>query len=203
MGEQTDMTQSLTKPEHKIILDWIAGGSSVLELGCGDGELLFLLVREKMARAQGIEINEQAIRHCITRGLSVIQEDIDTGLSEYADKSFDFVILNQSLQQVREPNIVLEEALRVGHKVIVGFPNFAYYPTRWQIFVKGKTPVTSSLPYQWYDTPNLHFLSISDFIDYCHKKRIKIEGKVFISGNNQVKILPNLLAETAIFLISR
>jgi methionine biosynthesis protein MetW len=150
--------------EYKVILNWIRQGSSVLDLGCGDGALLDLLVRKKSVRAQGIEIDEQAIYQCVAKGLSVFHEDIDNGLSGYGDKNFDYVILNQSLQQVRKPEIVLKEALRVGRKVIIGFPNFAHCQARLQIFLKGKTPVTPSLPYRWHDTPNIHFLSISDFV---------------------------------------
>ena len=169
-------------------MKWIRQGSSVLDLGCGDGELLALLVREKNVKAQGIEIDEQAIYQCVAKGLSVFHEDIDNGLSEYGDQSFDYVILNQSFQQVKKPDIVLKEALRVGREVIVGFPNFAHYRARLQIFFKGKTPVTPSLPYEWHDTPNLHFLSISDFIEYCHKRNIKIEKEAFIGKNRRVKI---------------
>ena len=124
--------------EHGVILEWIEAGSSVLDLGCGDGELLSLLVREKKVKAQGIEIDEQAIYRCVARGLSVFHQDIDNGLSEYADKSFDYVILNQSFQQVKKPDIVLTEALRVSRKVIISFPNFAHYRARLQIFFNGK-----------------------------------------------------------------
>jgi len=144
--------------EYKAILEWVKRGASVLDLGCGNGELLLLLVREKSVKAQGIEIDEQAIYQCVARGLSVFHEDIDHGLSDYADQSFDYVILNQSFQQVKNPDIVLAEALRVGREVIVGFTNFAQYLARFQIFFKGRTPVTPSLPYAWHDTPNLHFL---------------------------------------------
>ena len=189
--------------EYKAILKWIGTGSSVLDLGCGDGELLSLLVREKNVRAQGIEIDEQAIYKCVAKGLSVFHQDIDHGLSEYGNNSFDYVILNQSFQQVKKPDIVLNEALRVSGKVIIGFPNFAHYSARVQIFLKGKTPTTSSLPYGWHDTPNLHFLSISDFIGYCHKRNITIEKSFFVGKKGSVKIFQNLLALAGIFLISR
>ena len=133
--------------------------------------------------AQGVELSEQAIHNCVAAGLSVFQQDIDTGLTEYADKSFDYVILNQTLQQVKKPDFAIKEALRVGKKVIVGFPNFCYITDRFQIFFRGKVPVTTSLPYEWYDTPNLHFLSIADFKEYCKKNQITIEEAAFISKN--------------------
>jgi methionine biosynthesis protein MetW len=194
---------SATVPlDYRAILQWIRQGSSVLDLGCGDGALLSLLVREKNVKAHGIEIDQQAIHECVAKGLSVFHEDIDHGLSDYSDQSFDYVVLNQSFQEVKQPDIVLQEALRVGRKVIVGFPNFAHYQARFQIFFRGKTPVTPSLPYEWYDTPNLHFLSISDFIAYCRRREIKIEESAFMGENGIVKIFPNLFALVAIFLIS-
>jgi len=189
--------------EYRAILKWIRQGSSVLDLGCGDGGLLDLLVRERGVRAQGIEIDEQAIYQCVAKGLSVFHEDIDHGLSDYGDQSFDYVILHQSFQQVKNPDSVLREALRVGRKVIVGFPNFAHYRARLQIFFMGKTPVTTSLPYEWHDTPNLHFLSISDFISYCRKRNIRIEKAAFIGKKRRIGILPNLFGLTGIFLISK
>src|SRR4030042_1841551 len=188
--------------EYKAILEWVKRGASVLDLGCGNGELLAFLVREKSVQAQGIEINEQAIYQCVARGLSVFHEDIGHGLSDYSDQSFDYVILNQSFQQVKNADIVLAEALRVGREVIVGFPNFAHYLARFQIFFKGKAPVTPSLPYAWHDTPNLHFLSISDFIEYCHKRNIVIKKSFFLKENRTIKLYPNLLSEIGIFLIS-
>lgn len=187
---------------YKSILNWVKPGSSVLDLGCGDGTLLALLVKEKGVRAQGIEINEQAIHKCVEKGLSVFHEDIDDGLSDYSNQSFDYVILYQSLQQVKKLDYVLTEAMRIGREVIVGFPNFAHYKARSQIFFRGRTPVTPSLPYEWHDTPNLHFLSISDFTGYCRKRGIKIEEAVFIGKNKTVKILPNLFALTGIFLFT-
>ncbi len=188
--------------DHKKILELIAQGSSVLDLGCGTGELLDILVKEKNVRGQGIEIDEQAIYTCVAKGLNVFHGDIDSGLAEFKDKSYDYVILNQSLQQIRHVDVVLRDAIRVGKKVIIGFPNFAYYKGRLQIFFQGRTPVIGALPYQWYETPNLHFLSISDFYHYCRKKNINIEASFFIQGNNFIWLLPNWFAEIAIFLIS-
>jgi methionine biosynthesis protein MetW len=196
------MQSELPSLEHTMILGWVRRGAFVLDLGCGDGALLDLLVREKNVRAQGIEIDEQAIYQCVAKGLSVFHEDIDHGLSDYSNQSFDYVVLNQSFQQVKKPDIVLKEALRVGRQVIVGFPNFAHYLARLQIFFKGKTPVTPSLPYTWHDTPNLHFLSISDFIEYCRQSNIKIEKSAFIGKNKGIKIFPNLFALIGLFLIS-
>ncbi|MGZ3382611.1 MAG: methionine biosynthesis protein MetW [Isosphaeraceae bacterium] len=190
------------KLEHRLILEMIPRGASVLDLGCGDGELLSALVSEKGSRAQGIEIDEQAIYKCVAAGLSVLHGDIDTGLPEYGDKSFNYVILDQSLQQVMSPDTVLREALRVGKWVIVGFPNFANLSARCQLFFRGRTPVTPSLPYEWHDTPNLHFLSISDFVEYCRRRSIKIERRVFASDKRQVKLFPNVLASVGVFLLS-
>jgi methionine biosynthesis protein MetW len=189
--------------EHRIILDWVDPESTVLELGCGDGTLLALLVNEKRVRAQGIEIDANAVRECVEKGLSVFQEDIESGLSEYPDKSFDYLILDQSLQQVKRPDSILKEAMRVGRRLIVGFPNFAYYTVRLQILFGGKVPVTPALPHEWYDTPNLHFMSISNFIEYCRKRNFKIEDSVFVRKNKKASVFPNLFAELGVFLISQ
>jgi methionine biosynthesis protein MetW len=188
--------------EYKVFLDWIKAGASVLDLGCGDGELLSLLVKEKKIKAQGIEIDEQAIYRCVARGLSVFHQDIDNGLSEYADKSFDYVILNQSFQQVKKPDIVLTEALRVSDKVIIGFPNFAHLRARIRLCFNGRAPMTSSLPYEWHDTPNTHFLSILDFVDYCRHRKITVEKSQYIGSSRSVRILPNLFALIGIFMLS-
>jgi methionine biosynthesis protein MetW len=188
--------------DHKIIKDIIGSSSSVLDLGCGDGELLAMLVREKNVKAQGIEIDDKAIFDCVARGLSVFHDDIDSGLSDYEDKCFDFVILNQSFQQVKKPDAVLTEALRVGGKVIIGIPNFAHINARFQIFFRGRTPVTGALPYEWHDTPNLHFLSLLDFVNYCKQRNITIEEAYFIGSKRTIKLFPNLFAQTGIFVVS-
>jgi methionine biosynthesis protein MetW len=189
------------KLEYRVILNLIPKGASVLDLGCGDGELLNLLIKTKNVRGSGIEIDEQAVRKCASLGISVSQQDIEGGLSDYGDKSFDFVILNQSLQQVVKLEAVLKETLRVGSEVIIGFPNFVYYKSRLQMVFGGRTPVTPSLPNMWYDTPNLHFLSISDFLAYCHTRNLAIEKAIYLDGDRTVKLFPNVFAETGIFLI--
>jgi len=175
----------------------------VLDLGCGIGELLYILIKEKNVQGQGIEIDEQAIYQCVAKGLNVLHGDIDTGLSEYRDKSFDYVILNQSLQQVTHFETVLTEALRVGKKIIVGFPNFAYYKARIQLFFQGKAPMTPSLPYAWHDSPNVHFLSIADFIDYCQARKLTIEQSIYLGEKARIFLFPNLFANIGIFLLSK
>ena len=189
--------------DQQAILEIIPEGASVLDLGCGRGELLAALVEEKSVKGQGIEIDDDAIFQCVASGLNVFHDDIDRGLSEYGDGSFDFVILNQTFQQVKKPDEVLKEALRVGRAVIVGFPNFASLSTRIQLGLMGRTPVTPSLPYEWHDTPNLHFLSILDFVLYCKKNGMSIDRVFYFTEKRRVRFLPNLLAHTAVFVISK
>ena len=202
------MRSTMPKPhddvrsDHRIILEWVGAGSSVLDLGCGNGELLYLLIKEKKARGHGIEISVDEIYKCVAKGLNVLHGDIENGLADYKDQSFDYVILNQSLQQIRQIDVVLKDALRVGKKVVVGFPNFVYYRARLQILFGGKTPVNAALPYQWYETPNLHFLSILDFIEYCRKKNITIEQRAFLGVARRIHLFPNVFAQIGIFLIS-
>lgn len=197
------MRSEIKRLDHRVIAGIIENGSRVLDLGCGDGDLMFILAKEKQANVQGIELDESEIYKCVAKGLSVFHGDIDSGLKEYPDKSFDYVILNQSLQQVKHVDTVFDDALRAGRKVIVGIPNFANYKSRIQLFFGGKAPVTNALPYAWHETPNLRSLSISDFIEYCRKKKAMIEKVVYLGENNRVVVFPNLFASTAIFLISR
>src|SRR5580692_4694868 len=189
--------------EHKYILEMIEPNSRVLDLGCGDGELLSLLMKEKNCRAAGIEIDEKAIYKCVERGVSVSHGDIDSGLADYSDKRFDYVILNESLQEVLNPDKVIAEALRVGKKAIVGIPNFCNLSARLQIFFLGRVPVTKGLPYKWYNTPNLRFLSIKDFRDFCRERNITIEKECAIAAQKEISYARNLFADVAIFLIHK
>ena len=194
----------IRKFEFQTICDYIEEGSSVLDLGCGECELLHRLIKDKNVKAQGIEINEKEIYKCVEKGVSVLHEDIEYGLSEYKDKSFDYIVLQQSLSEVvRQPDKVIQESLRVGRKVIISFSNFAHYSARFQIFLKGKTPITPSLPYSWYDTPNLHFLSLSDFIRYCRERKINIEKKTYLGTKRKEYLFPNFFALVGIFMISQ
>ena len=175
----------------------------VLEVGCGSGDLMQLLVQERKCIAHGIEIDEQSIYQCVEKGLNVLHGDIDSGLSEYADESFDYVILNQSLQQVKHFDSVFRDALRVGKKIIVGLPNFAHYKSRFQLFFLGRAPVTPALPYSWYDSPNVHFLSMADFINYCKSRNAAIERSIYLGERRRLFVFPNFFANTGIFLISK
>ncbi len=189
--------------DHKVIGDMVEEGSTVLDMGCGDGHLLEYLVLKKSVKGSGVEINEDAIYRCVEKGLSVSHGDIDSGLREYPDKLFDYVIFNQTMQQVHRPKEAIMEALRIGKKVIIGFPNFCYIKARFQIFFGGHVPITPSLPYNWYDTPNLHFLSIKDFRVFCAEQGVPIEKGVFLSSRGVIKFMPNLFALNAIFQISK
>jgi methionine biosynthesis protein MetW len=189
--------------DHHIIYSIIEPGSRVLDLGCGEGELLYPLVRDKQVRAQGIELNDKAIQECVRKGLSVFQGDIEKSLREYPDHAFDYVILNQSMQEVKKVDCIIHEALRIGSKIIVGFPNFAYYKSRMMLFFQGRSPVTESLPYLWFDTPNLRFLSITDFKDFCGEKNIGIIEAHYLGEKEKVHIFPNLTALNAIFVLTK
>jgi methionine biosynthesis protein MetW len=202
MNGNRDHIDVTLRNDQESILKIVEPGSSVLDLGCGTGELLAALVEQKQVKGQGIEIDDSAIFECVKKGLNVFHDDIDRGLSEYHDQSFDYVILNQTFQQVKKPDDVLTEAMRVGRLVIVGFPNFASLSTRIALGIRGRTPLTPSLPYEWHDTPNLHFLSILDFTDYCTHRNITIERALYFGKKGRVRFLPNLFAETAVFVLT-
>jgi methionine biosynthesis protein MetW len=191
------------KIDHHIISQIITEGAHVLDLGCGNGELLSFLEKQNHALVQGIELDEDQMHQCVERGLTVLQGDIESGLVDYPDRSFDYVILNQIMQQIKKADFVIQESLRVGKRVIVGFPNFAHIKARLTLFVQGRTPINDALPYYWFETPNIRFLTIRDFIDYCRKKDIKIEQKYYLGKSGLIHILPNLFAQNALFVITR
>lgn len=189
--------------DYKIIIDLIKPNSRVLDLGCGDGELLAMLQDKKDCHGTGIEISEKAIYECMEKDVTVLQGDIDSSMQDFSNKRFDYVILNESLQQILHPETVILESLRVGKKVIVGIPNFCHTSSRFQVALLGKVPVTKWLPYKWYNTPNLRFLSLKDFRDFCGEKKITIEQQRCIRASFEVNFCPNLLAHTGIFLLRK
>lgn len=197
------MSEAVERIDYRLIASLVEPNARVLDLGCGDGALLSLLKKEKGCRGTGIEINEQEIYQAMEHGVSVVHGDVDGSLEDYSDNRFDYVILNESLQEILYPERVIMESLRVGKKVIVGIPNFCHTSSRVQMFFFGKAPVTKWLPYQWYNTPNLRFLSIRDFYDFCEDRGIKIEKSRFIRMGKEIKFWPNLLAHTGIFVLSK
>lgn len=188
--------------DHRVIYSIIEDYSRVLDLGCGEGELLYPLVRDKRVRAQGIELDDKAIQECVKKGLSVLHDDIENSLREFPDHSFDYVILNQSMQEVKKVDYVIQESLRIGKKVIVGFPNFAYIKSRFMLFFRGRSPITGSLPYLWFDTPNVRFLSITDFKLFCEEKNIRIVEAHYLGEQKIVRFRPNLFALNAVFVLT-
>jgi len=196
------MTETL-KLEDQLIANMIEPGSKVLDLGCGDGALLAWLVANKQVHAQGIELSEEEIYKCVKKGITVLHSDIESGLAGYPDGAFDYVILNESMQEVKKVDFAIAETLRVGAKVVVSFPNFAHWRSRAQLLFDGKSPVTKSLPYSWLNTPNVRFLSIADFKDFCEEKNLSVEAEKYIASGKVIKAFPNLRAHNAIFLISK
>tara|TARA_B110000971_G_scaffold209453_1_gene235609 strand:+ start:374 stop:982 length:609 start_codon:yes stop_codon:yes gene_type:complete len=196
------------KNEFKIITNLLPIQSRVLDVGCGDGTLIEALIKQKNIDARGIELKESKVKQCISKGLSVIQGNAETELSQFPDKAFDFVVLSQTLQAFYQPENVLNELLRVGKKVIISIPNFGYWRVRTSLLFLGKMPVTKSLPDFWYNTPNLHMCSIKDFYQLCDKKKIKIDKIIGINNEkissiNRINLeMKNLLSEVGIFLIS-
>lgn len=189
--------------DYRIILTLVTPKSRVLDMGCGDGELLYLLNKNLETRSQGIEIDPEQIMQCVERGINVLLGDLDSGLTDFKDNSFDYVILNNALQELRYPDDVIKDALRVGKNLIVGFPNFAYYKARLQFFLSGRTPITPSLPFAWYESPNLHLLTIEDFKAYCAERGFRILSEHYVRNRKEIHFRPNLLAQWGIFLITR
>jgi methionine biosynthesis protein MetW len=191
----------LSRLDYAMIAELVEPNASVLDLGCGEGELLAWLGEKKHVRGQGVEIDTAKVRKAIARGVSAYQSDLEEGLADYPDGAFDFVILSQTLQEMRYPMRVLREMLRVGRHGIVAFPNFGHWTTRLSHLLSGRSPKTELFPYDWYESPNLHFLTIEDFVLLCRAQQWVIEHQIFLQGDKQVKRFPNLLAETAVFSI--
>lgn len=192
---------------YSIITDIIDKGTKVLDLGCGDGALLGMLIKEKEVKGIGIEINQNEVISSIEKGLSVIQGDIDEGLKGFGDNEYDWVILNQTLQSTEKPDYVIKEMLRVGKKAVVSFPNFAYWKVRFYLFFTGHMPKSKVLPFEWYDTPNIHLLTINDFYEFCKKHNIKILNSIYMTKANVkrnflTRLFSNFFTEEVIFVIS-
>ena len=196
------------KNEFKIIANLLPAQSRVLDVGCGDGTLIEALIKQKDIDARGIELEENKVKQCISRGLSVIQGNAETELGQFPGKAFDFAVLSQTLQAFYQPENVLNELMRIGKKVIISIPNFGYWQIRTSLLFFGKMPVTKSLPDSWYNTPNLHMCSIKDFYQFCDRKNIKMNKIIGINNEkissiNRINLeMKNLFSEVGIFLIS-
>ena len=194
------------RAEQVLIADWITKGSRVLDLGCGDGQLLAALQAQKGVTGYGIEIDPDNIVSCIKRGVNVIHSDLDAGLSEFDAHSFDFVIMTQTIQAMRFPHRLLDEMLRIGRESIVTFPNMGHWKCRAQ-FLLGRMPVTRHLPNTWYDTPNIHMCTLSDFEDLCASKHLEVLERATVDSQHRavigMRLWPNLLAEIAVYRTRR
>ncbi|MDD2699609.1 MAG: methionine biosynthesis protein MetW [Sideroxydans sp.] len=190
------------RPDFAAIAAWIPQGSSVLDLGCGDGSLLRYLRETREVRGYGVEINERKLATCIANGVNVIHSDLDAGLADFEDQSFDFVILSQTLQATRHTEALMKEIVRVGREGIISFPNFGHWKNRLQI-MQGHMPVSKILPYQWYDTPNVHLCTLNDFELLCDHVGIRILGRHVMNDSGDVYLLPNLRGNMAVYRFKR
>ena len=200
---------SRIRVDQELIADMIAPGSRVLDVGCGDGVLLDLLVGARHVDGRGIELSQEGVNVCVSHGLAVVQGDAETDLHNYPDNAFDYVILSQTLPAIFDVKGVLSEMLRIGQRAVVSFPNFGYWRVRTSLFLHGRSPVSRSLPHNWYETPNIRFFTLTDFTALLQELGVAAERTVTINGNGRVngdaRIGPwtNLLTEQAIFLIGR
>lgn len=202
MNRHDHSAWAAARPDFAAIATWIPEGASVLDLGCGDGSLLRYLTETRKVRGYGVEISDDDIVACIRNGVNVIQGDIDSGLSGFESQSFDFVILSQTLQATRHTEALVREMLRVGREGIVSFPNFGYWKARMNVLL-GNMPVSDDLPYQWYDTPNVHLCTLRDFEAFCMVQRVQILDRRVMTGGSEVGMLPNLLGSMAVYRFKR
>ncbi len=205
---KNDIIQNTQQLNYEVVTDIIPKNARVLDLGSGDGTLFSKLIQEKNVTGVGIEINKDEVIKALDKGVAVIQGDIDEGLKQFPDNSFDYAILNQTLQSTEKPDFVMDEMLRVAKKAVVSFPNFAYWKVRFYLFFKGKMPKSKSLPYEWYNTPNIHLMTVNDFFEFCKKREIKILKSVYLTRNKArsgllVRTITNFFSEEVIFVISR
>ncbi len=193
----------------QLIADMIAPNTRVLDVGCGNGDLLEYLWRFKQVDGRGIEISTQGVQACVSAGLSVVQGDVETDLKDYPDNAFDYVILSQTLQAMMEPREVLNQMLRIGKRAIVSLPNFAYWRLRMFMMFKGRMPVSEKLPYEWYDTPNIHFCTIRDFVALVDDMGLTIEQSLFLDDEGTSRTIgkgvamANFFGEQGVFLLSK
>ena len=202
MSAHDHFSLAAARPDFAAIAAWIPQGASVLDLGCGDGSLLRYLQGTRKVRGYGVEIDDLNIVACIQNGVNVIQIDLDSGLSSFESEAFDYVILSQTLQATRHTEALTQEMLRVGREGIVSFPNFGHWKARLNV-LRGHMPVSEDLPYQWYDTPNVHLCTLHDFEDFCAIQKVQILDRRVMTGENEVKLLPNLLGSTAVYRFKR
>lgn len=197
------------RPDLQAIADLVAPGSSLLDVGCGEGELLAWLKEHRQVKGRGIELSQQGVHRAIAKGLSVIQGNADIDLAHYPDQAYDYVVLSQTLQTLRDPRDVLAQLVRISRHAIVSVPNFGYWKNRLYLACKGRMPVTKALSYQWYDTPNIHFCTIADFVDLCDLLGLTIERRLYVSelgipsSFNNRGLFANLFGEQGIFMIRK
>lgn len=196
-------------PEHRVhisyarIVELVEAGSNVLDLGCGDGELLLRLMREKQVRGRGVDIEESMILQCISKGLSVFQGNLEEGLKDYPTGSYDYVILNHTLQMIHDPAMLIQEMVRVGRYAVVNFPNFGHILNRMQLVLGGRMPVNRNIPYEWYNTPNIHFCTRKDFVELCSTLKLDIVRSIDMTRRHTAPpFLHNLLATETCFVLT-
>ena len=194
------------RSDLEIIDEWVLPNIRVLDLACGPGELLHHLIQNKQVNGYGLEIGHDDLNTCIEKGIPVLEQNIDEGLQNFDDQSFDLVLMTHALQQFRRPDLLIDEMLRIGKECIITFPNFGHWRSRMHLALKGRMPVSDFLPYNWYDTPNIHFFTFQDFERLCEEKNIKVLRWAAVDGQLKdhwwIRSMPNLFSETAIFHIS-